>query len=146
MGTVNRVILIGNLTRDPELRYTPGGTPVCQFALALNRVWTSKEGEKKEEVSFIDVTVWGRQAETSKEFLSKGRSVFVEGRLTQDRWDDKNTGQKRSKVFVTAERVQFLGGPRGGGGDARGADAPGGDEPPLRDEEPGPPVDEEVGF
>ena len=134
MATVNKVMLIGNLTRDPELRYTPAGSAVCEFAVALNRNWTSKAGEKKEEVAFIDVVVWARQAETCKEFLHKGRPVFIEGRLTQDRWEDKNSGQKRSKVFVTAERVQFLGSRSGGGGGA----------PPA--EEASPPVDEEVGF
>ena len=137
MATVNKVMLIGNLTRDPELRYTPQGSAVCEFGLALNRKWTSKSGEKKEEVDFIEIVAWTRQAEICKEFLSKGRSVFVEGRLTQDRWDDKNTGQKRSKIFVTAERVQFLGGPRGES--APESPSPGRGEPPA-------PIDEEVGF
>jgi single-strand DNA-binding protein len=138
MASVNKVMMMGNLTRDPELRYTPGGAAVCEFGVALNRVWTSKEGEKKEDVAFIEVVVWAKQAEHCKEFLSKGRQVFVEGRLSQDRWEDKNTGQKRSKVFVTADRVTFLGGPRGGGG---AAEAPAGPR-----EEPPPETDEEVGF
>ena len=87
MATVNKVMLIGNLTRDPELRYTPQGSAVCEFGIALKRKWTSKSGEKKEEVDFIEIVAWTRQAEICKEFLSKGRSVFVEGRLTQDRWE-----------------------------------------------------------
>jgi single-strand DNA-binding protein len=140
MATVNKVFLIGNLTRDPELRATPQGVSVCEFALALNRAWTSKTGEKKEEVAFIDVVVWDRQAENCKEFLRKGRQCCVEGRLTQDRWDDKNTGQKRSKIRVTAERVTFLGGgPRGDAAAPAGA-------PPDEESPPPPPMDEEVGF
>lgn len=139
MASVNKVIMIGNLTRDPELRYTPAGTAICEFAVALNRNWTTKEGEKREEVAFIEVTAWARQAEVCKEFLRKGRPVFVEGYLKQDRWEDKNTGQKRSKVSVTAERIQFLG---GGPPRAESESAP----PPPSDEDAPPPVDEEVGF
>lgn len=144
MASLNKVFMIGNLTRDPELRYTPAGTAVCEFGVALNRTWTTKEGEKREEVTFMDVTAWARQAETCKEFLHKGSPVFVEGYLKQDRWDDKNTGQKRSKVTVTAERVQFLGGGRGAAG--RGPAAVADEAPPPRDEDAPPPVDEEVGF
>ena len=111
MVNLNRVLLIGNLTRDPELRYTPSGAAACEFALAVNRNWTDKKtGEKKEEVAFIDIVAWGRTAELCAEYLKKGRSTFVEGRLQQDRWEDQKTGQKRSKIRVNAERVQFLGG------------------------------------
>lgn len=139
MASLNNVVLVGNLTRDPELRYTPGGAAVCEFAIALNRTWTTKEGEKHEEVAFIEIVVWARQAEACKEYLAKGRLVLVEGRLSQDRWEDKTSGQKRSRVFVTAERVQFLGAPRGGSSVS----------PPPPAEEPAgapPMVDEEVGF
>ena len=114
MASYNKVLLMGNLTRDPEVRYTPKGTAVAALGLAVNRVWTAESGEKKEEVTFVDVEVWGRQAETAGEYLSKGRPVFIEGRLRLDAWDDKETGQKRSKLKVVAERVQFLGAPRQG--------------------------------
>ncbi|HEY3225874.1 MAG TPA: single-stranded DNA-binding protein [Planctomycetota bacterium] len=119
MASLNKVLLIGNLTRDPELRYTPQGAAVCEFAIAMNRTFNSKTGEKKEEVTFIDIVAWARTAEICAEYLKKGRPVFVEGRLQQDRWEQPD-GQKRSRIRVTAERVQFLGGPAGGGA-ARGA-------------------------
>lgn len=128
MASLNRVLLIGNLTRDPELRYTPGGAAVCEFAIAINRSYTSKTGEKKDEVAYIDIVAWARQAEICAEYLKKGRSVFVEGRLTQDRWEQD--GQKRSRVRVTADRVQFLGGPGGGGG-GREAGAGASEAPPV---------------
>jgi single-strand DNA-binding protein len=111
MANLNRVLLIGRLTKDPELRFTPQGTPVCDLNLATNRVIKSADGNSREETCFVEITVWGRQAETSAEYLKKGREVFVEGRLTLDRWETPE-GQKRSRLRVTAERVQFLGGPR----------------------------------
>jgi single-strand DNA-binding protein len=114
MASYNKVLLMGNLTRDPEVRYTPKGTAVATLGLAVNRVYTTDAGEQKEEVTFVDIEVWGRQAETAGEYLSKGRPVFVEGRLKLDSWDDKETGQKRSKLKVVGERVQFLGAPRQG--------------------------------
>ena len=114
MASYNKVLLMGNLTRDPEVRYTPKGTAVAAIGLAVNRVYTTDAGEKKEEVTFVDVEVWGRQAETAGEYLSKGRPVFIEGRLRLDTWDDKETGQKRSKLKVVGERIQFLGAPRQG--------------------------------
>jgi single-strand DNA-binding protein len=124
MVSLNRVLLIGNLTRDPELRYTPAGAGVCEFAIGVNRSWTDKKsGEKKDEVSFIDIATWGRTAELCAEYLKTGRSGFVEGRLTQDRWEDTKTGQKRSKIRVTAERVQFLGARTNGGAPAAGGEA-----------------------
>jgi single-strand DNA-binding protein len=137
MATVNKVMLLGNLTRDPELRYTPQGAAVCEFALALNRVYTNKQtGQRVEEVSFIDCVAWGRTAEISAEYLKKGRQVFVEGRLTQDRWESPE-GKKMSKVKVTCEQVTFVGsrpgGPGGEGAGPKGAPAPesvGGEEPP----------------
>lgn len=117
MASFNKVILVGNLTRDPEVRYTPSGTAVCDIALAVNSQWTDKRtNERKEEVTFIDVTLWGRTAEIAGEYLAKGRPVLIEGRLQQDRWDDKETGQKRSKLKVVADAMQLLGGrPEGGG-------------------------------
>ena len=109
MAGFNRVILIGNLTRDPELRYTPQGTPVTNLSLAVNTVRGGRGTERKEEVLFIDCTVWDRQAETCCEYLKKGRPVLVEGRLVDDRWQDKETGEKRSRTKVLVAAVQFLG-------------------------------------
>jgi len=109
MASFNKVILIGNLTRDPEVRYTPKGTAVAKLGLAINRVWTSEAGEKKEEVTFVDVDVFGRTAENAGQYLRKGRPVMVEGRLKLDQWDDKQTGQKKSRLGVVAETLQYLG-------------------------------------
>ena len=134
MASYNKVLLMGNLVRDPELRYTPSGAAVCEFAIAVNNNFTTKAGEKREEVTFVDITAWARQAEICAEYLKKGRPVFVEGRLKQDRWEDQKTGQKRSKMSVTAERVQFLGSAPGGGGAAgRGAQE---STPPQAEEPP----------
>ncbi len=107
---------MGNLTRDPEVRYTPKGTAVANLGLAVNRTWREENGQEKEEVLFVDVDVWGRQAETVGQYLSKGRPVFIEGRLKLDSWDDKESGQKRNKLKVVAERVQCLGAPPQGAG------------------------------
>ncbi len=115
MASFNKVILMGNLTRDPQLRYTPSGAPVCNFDLAMNRAYTTQGGEKKDEVCFISVVVWGKQAESSGQYLAKGRSVLVEGHLQQRSWETPE-GQKRSKHEVVAERVQFLGGKPGANG------------------------------
>lgn len=116
MASFNRVILMGNLTRDPQVRYIPSGSAVAEIGLAVNRTWFDKaSNSRKEEVTFIDVTLWGRDAEVAGEYLSKGRPVLIEGRLTLDTWDDKATGQKRSKLKVVGERMQLLGG-RGEGG------------------------------
>ena len=109
MANLNRVLLIGNLTRDPEVKYTPKGTAVVDIGIAVNRVYSGEDGEKKEEVTFIDVTLWARQAEVAQEYLKKGRQVFIEGRLQLDTWDDKQTGQKRSRLRVVAENMQMLG-------------------------------------
>jgi single-strand DNA-binding protein len=109
MANLNKVFLIGNLTADPELRYTPNGTAVADLRLAVNRRFTSKEGEQKEETAFVDVVVWQRQAENCSQYLSKGRSVMVEGRLKLDSWENQQ-GEKRSKLRVVGENVQFLGG------------------------------------
>ncbi|HUF61558.1 MAG TPA: single-stranded DNA-binding protein [Verrucomicrobiales bacterium] len=109
MASVNKVILIGNLTRDPELRYSPKGTAVTELGLALNRRFRSGDSDWQEETTFVDVTVWGNQAETAHKYLSKGRQIYVEGRLRLDTWEDKTSGQKRSKLRVVAETIQFLG-------------------------------------
>ena len=108
MADLNKVFLMGRLTFDPELRRTPSGTAVAELRLATSRSWMGKDGERKEETLFIDVTVWDRQAETCCQYLRKGSGVHVEGNLKMDTWDDKTTGEKRSKVKVQAERVQFL--------------------------------------
>jgi single-strand DNA-binding protein len=97
------------LTRDPELRYTPKGTAVTEIGLAVNRIYSGEDGEKKEETTFVDVTLWARQAEIAGQYLKKGRPVFIEGRLQLDTWDDKQTGQKRSRLRVVAENLQLLG-------------------------------------
>jgi single-strand DNA-binding protein len=115
MASFNKVILAGNLTRDPELRYTPKGTAIAKVGLAVNRVWTNEAGEKKEEVTFVDVDIFGRTAENVGQYMRKGRPMLVEGRLKLDQWDDKQTGQKRSRLGVVAETVQFLGGAPGAG-------------------------------
>jgi single-strand DNA-binding protein len=126
MANFNKVILVGNLTRDPEVKYTTGGTAVAEIGLAVNRQWfDQKANERKEETTFVDVTLWGRQAEVAGEYLSKGRSVLIEGRLQLDQWEDKQSGQKRSKLRVVGETMQMLGGkgeggPGGGGGGNRG--------------------------
>lgn len=117
MASFNKVILLGNLTRDPEVRYTPKGSAVADLGLAVNRQYTLDNGEKREEVTFVDVTFWGRTAEVAGEYLKKGRPVFIEGRLQLDTWDDKQSGQKRSKLKVIGETMQMLGS-RGGGAEA----------------------------
>ena len=113
-ASLNKVLLIGNLTRDPELRYVPSGTAVATFTIAVNRVYTSQAGEKKEEVSFIKIVVWGRRAEVCGEYLSKGSPVFIEGRLQSRSWEGQD-GQKRSTMEVIADNVQFLRGAAGAG-------------------------------
>lgn len=109
MANLNRVLLIGNLTRDPEIRYTPKGTAVTDIGMAINRVFTSEDGERREEVTYVDVVLWARLAEIAGQYLKKGRPVFIEGRLQLDTWDDKQTGQKRSRMRVVAENLQLLG-------------------------------------
>lgn len=116
MASYNRVILVGNLTRDPEVKYTPKGTAIIDIGLAVNRSYSTDAGEKREEVTFIDVTLWGRTAEIVGEYCKKGRPLMVEGRLHMETWDDKATGQKRSKLKVVGENIQLLGS-RGEGDD-----------------------------
>jgi len=117
MASFNKVILAGNLTRDPELRYTPKGTAVAKIGIAVNRTWKTETGENKEEVTFVDVEAWGRQGEVISQYLKKGRPVLIEGRLKLDSWEDKNTHQKVSKLKVVLESFSFLDSrPEGGGG------------------------------
>lgn len=150
MANFNKVILAGNLTRDPELRYTPKGAAIARITLAVNRTYTASEGgEKKEEVTFVDVDIWNRQAEVIAQYVKKGQPLLVEGRLKQDTWEDKNTKQKVSKLRVVLESFSFLSsGNRGGDGgpapaparpSASAAPAP---EPPDNE----PPHDDEVPF
>src|SRR6476660_574690 len=108
MANFNKVILIGNLTRDPELRYTPKGTAIAKIGLAINRTWKTETGETKEEVTFVDIDAFGRQAETLGQYMKKGRPIMIEGRLKLDTWDDKQTKQKRSRLGVVLESFQFL--------------------------------------
>lgn len=121
MANLNKVFLIGNLTRDPELRYTPNGTAVVEFGMAMNRTWSRAGGEKQEEACFVDVQAWARQAEVISEYCAKGRPLFVEGRLKLDSWEGKD-GQRRSKLRIVVENFQFLG--SRGGNQGRGNAAP----------------------
>lgn len=120
MASLNKVMLIGNLTRDPEVRFTPKGTAVTDLGLAVNRTFSGENGERQEETTFVDVTLWGRTAEIAGQYLTKGKPVFIEGRLHMDQWQDKTSGQTRSKLKVVGEAMQLLGsrgeGPGGGGG------------------------------
>jgi len=111
MANVNKVILIGNLTRDPELKFLPSQTAVCEFGIAVNRTWTGQDGVKKEETTFVDCNAFGRQAETLSKYVKKGSPLFIEGRLKLDQWEAQD-GSKRSKMRVVIENFQFLGGPR----------------------------------
>ncbi len=122
MANLNKVMLIGNLTRDPELRVTPKGTAICQFSLAVNRKFKDESGGEREEVTYIDIEAWSKQGETIAKYCTKGRPLFVEGRLRLDQWEDKTTKEKRSRMKVVLENFQFL-----GSGRADGA-APGGGE------------------
>ena len=153
MASFNKVILAGNLTRDPELRYTPKGTAVAKIGLAVNRTWTGEDGQKKEEVNFIDVEAWGRQGEIIAQYMKKGRPLLVEGRLKLDSWEDKNTKQKVSKLKVVLESFSFIDSNRGEGGTpdaaaparpARPAAAAGPVAEPLEGD--GPPESDDVPF
>src|SRR3954464_14561014 len=152
MASFNKVILLGNLTRHPEGRYTPKGTAVTEVGMAVNRVYTAENGEKREETTFVDVTLWGRTAEIAGEYLKKGRPVFIEGRLQLDTWDDKTSGQKRSKLKVVGEGLQLLGGRPGAGGGGGGGDEEGGSRsgsrpaPPPKASAPSAPDDDEIPF
>jgi single-strand DNA-binding protein len=134
MASLNKVMLIGNLTRDPELRYIPNGTPVADFGMAINRDYTDKEGEKRSETCFVDVVAWRKQAEICEQFLTKGSLVYVEGRLQLDTWETAQ-GEKRSRFRVVAERIQFL--------DLKGR-GPKTPPPAKGHEESGPPAEPDV--
>lgn len=140
MANFNKVILAGNLTRDPELRYTPKGTAVAKLGMAINRSWTTETGEKREEATFVDVDAFGKQAEVISQYLRKGRSLLIEGRLRLESWDDKATGAKRSKLGVVLESFSFLdSGNREGGGSSGGGSAPqAGAAPAPRPQRPAP--------
>lgn len=109
MASYNKVILVGNLTRDPELRYTPQGSAVCEFGIAVNEKYTGQDGQKVEKVHFFDIVAWQKTAELVTKYCKKGTPLLVDGKLIQDRWQDQQSGQNRSKVKITAERIQFLG-------------------------------------
>src|SRR5437868_13582044 len=153
MASINKVILLGNLTRDPEIRYTPKGSALCDLGIAVNRQYTLENGERRAEVTYVDVVLWARMAEIAAEYLKKGRPVCIEGRLQLDTWDDKQSGQKRSKLRVIGENMQMLGsrGAGGGGGVTEAAD----EERPARTTTPPPraaasataePDDDEIPF
>lgn len=128
MAYLNKVFLIGNLTRDPELRVTPKGTAICQFGIAVNRQFKDESGATRDETTFVDIEAWGKQGELVSKYLTKGSLAMVEGRLKLDQWEDKTSGQKRSKIKVVLDNVQFLstrgGAGGGGGGGGAGASAP----------------------
>jgi single-strand DNA-binding protein len=156
MANFNKVYLMGNLTRDPEMRVTPKGTAICQFGLAISRSWKDESGQTREETAFVDIEAWGKQGEVIAKYCTKGRPLFVEGRLKFDQWEDKTSGQKRSKLKVVLENFQFIGG-RGdgapGAGPAAGEAGEGsqGDAPSRAPSRPpaAPPkdaVDEDVPF
>ena len=131
MASYNKVLLMGNLTRDIELKYTPSNMAVAEIGLAVNHKFKTKEGEAKEEVTFVDCEAWGRTAEVMKQYLAKGRPVFVEGRLKLDQWQDKKDGTNRSKLRVVIENFQFIGS-KGGGGNSDNGGAPPASRPASR--------------
>jgi single-strand DNA-binding protein len=154
MASVNKVILVGNLGKDPELRYTPGGQPVCDLRIATTDSYSGKDGERKETTEWHTVVVWGKQAENCSQYLSKGRQVYVEGRLRTRSWDDKE-GKKRYATEIVANTVQFLGGGGGGGGGGErrapaGAKSGSPDRSGPPADEPaddfGPPTDDDIPF
>lgn len=146
MASLNVVHIIGNLTRDPELKRTPKGTAICDIGLAVNRNWTAESGEKKEEVTFIDVTLWQRTAEIVAEYCRKGSPLFVAGRLSLDQWTDKESGQKRSKLKVIGDNIQLLGGKPSDGEQKHRGEAPARKAaPPAHDPDLDPPEDDPFG-
>lgn len=158
MPALNKVLLMGNLTRDPELRMTPKGTAICTFSLAVNRQFKTESGETKDEVTYVDIEAWGKQGETISKYVTKGRPLYVEGRLRLDQWEDKNTKEKRSRMKIVLENFQFLGDSRGGGGQSSSGEEGGGgsagggferNSPPPRASSTKPPMeslDEDVPF
>jgi single-strand DNA-binding protein len=152
MASFNKVILVGNLTRDPELRYTPKGTAVAKIGMAVNRNWRTETGEQKEEVTFVDVDAFGKQAETIAQYLKKGRPLLIEGRLRLDQWEDKQTQQKKSRLGVVLESFQFLDsgnrGEGGGGGESTPRPRPAAAAKPAaaEDSDAAAPEDDDVPF
>jgi single-strand DNA-binding protein len=153
MANFNKVILAGNLTRDPEMRYTPKGTAVTKIGMAINRTWKSETGETKEEVTFVDVDAFGRTAEVIAQYMKKGRPILIEGRLKLDQWEDKNTKQKQSKLKVIMESFSFIDSNRGDGAGApseaprsRPATAPAAAAPEAPEAEAAPPEEDDVPF
>ena len=149
MASFNKVILMGNLTRDPELRYTPKGTAVAKLGLAVNRVWRDAEGQQQDETTFVDVDAFGKQAETIGQYMQKGRPILVEGRLKLDQWEDKSSGQRRSKLGVVLERFTFVGGGGSQGIDGGAPSAPQSSTPPPTSDVPpfeDGPSDDDVPF
>ncbi len=151
MANFNRVILAGNLTRDPELRYTPKGVAIAKITLAINRTWKTETGETKEEVTFVDVDAFGRQAEVVGQYMKKGRPFLVEGRLKLDQWEDKNTHQKQSKLKVVLEGFSFIDSNRGdsaapAGARPAAAPAPAAETPPPAEPEAPEPEQDDVPF
>ena len=159
MANFNKVYLMGNLTRDPEMRVTPKGTAICQFGLAISRSWKDESGQTREETAFVDIEAWGKQGEIISKYCAKGRPLFVEGRLKFDQWEDKTSGQKRSKLKVVLENFQFIGGRGDGapgaggpGAAAEGAEPGAGEAPPASRAPSRPPaapkdaVDDDVPF
>lgn len=151
MANFNKVILAGNLTRDPELRYTPKGTAIARIGLAINRRFAGEDGQLREETTFVDVDAFGKQAETIGQYLRKGRPILIEGRLRLDQWDDKQTGQKRSKLGVVMESFQFLDSKAGGDGAPVSGPAPRPSRPaptqsPDSSDSDAPPQDDDVPF
>ena len=161
MANFNKVLLMGNLTRDPQLRYLPSQMAVAEFGLAINRKWKGPQGEEREEVAFIECTAWGKTAETINQYCQKGRAIFVEGHLKFDQWEDKQGGGKRSKLSVVVQNFQFIGGPREGGAAPAGGGGGESDQRPARPapsrpqqqaapspeaQQPPPPISEEQQF
>jgi single-strand DNA-binding protein len=140
MASLNKVFLIGNLTRDPEVRVTPKGTSICQFGLAVNRQFKDDAGQTKDEATFVDCEAWGKTADLIAKYLAKGRSAMIEGRLKLDQWEDKQSGQKRSKLKVVVDNVQFLGAKGDAAAAATGASASTTPPPPADG------IDEDVPF
>ena len=130
MPNYNKVFLMGNLTRDPELRMTPKGSAICQLGLAINRKWKDDTGAEREEVTFVDVDAFGRQAETICKYVKKGRPLFVEGRLKLDQWEDKASGEKKSKLKIVLESFQFIDSAQGAQGGGREAGPSSVQQPP----------------
>ena len=144
-GSVNKVFLMGNLTRDVEIKHTPSDQSVATIGIAVNRRFRTRDGEDRDETTFVDCEAWGRTAEVMSQYLSKGRPVFIEGRLKLDQWDDRETGKKRSKLKVVVENFQFVDSPGGGGGggSGRGAAKPAPAAAGARPDGPHEPVSEE---